>query len=383
MDAAAHPPRLFHHGGRLRALIVATRLGRDPPRVGRAALGLAALSWLPLMVVAAVEQLAGGPVEPTLSELAVHVRLLIAIPLFLVAAALLEARASEVVERLAGEELVPDNLALFQRARRIERLAVSTAADLILIGLAILLGQLELWHPLSLSGPLGGRPLVAHVLGPAAIWYGFVAFPIFCFLGLRMLYRWLLWAIFLWRLSRLPLRTEPHPDHAGGLAFLSRPTIAIATLLLAMGAVFAASWVARLQAAPESGAALGELFAVWLGLALVIALGPLVVFVGCLIRTRNAGHRDYGQLALTYARRFRARWLGPSPGPDLLGTSDIQALNDMAGSFRVAEETRPLPFGARELILVILAAAVPMLPLLASRIPLPELLFKILRAVVG
>ena len=93
--------------------------------------------------------------------------------------------------------------------------------------------------------------------------------------------------------------------------------------------------------------------------------------------------RDRREHAARCCRRFPRRWLESEPGPELLGSADIQALNDLGGSYQIVESMRPLPFGLRELLQVVVAAGLPMLPLLAMEVPLSNLLLKVLRALLG
>ena len=67
----------------------------------------------------------------------------------------------------------------------------------------------------------GGWQVAGEDMTMAGCWYLVISLPVMRFLALRWLWRILLWAWFLWRVSRLELRPRPaHPDRAGGLAFL-------------------------------------------------------------------------------------------------------------------------------------------------------------------
>ncbi|HZD30427.1 MAG TPA: hypothetical protein VE779_02085, partial [Candidatus Angelobacter sp.] len=62
-----------------------------------------------------------------------------------------------------------------------------------------------------------------------------VSANIFRFLVLLNLWKWLLWTIFMFRLSRLNLRLTPsHPDERGGLGFLARAPQAFAPVTFAI-----------------------------------------------------------------------------------------------------------------------------------------------------
>jgi hypothetical protein len=77
-------------------------------------------------------------------------------------------------------------------------------------------------------------------LSLAGIWYGYVSLPIFQFLLVRWYYRLVIWALFLWRVSRIRLNLiAVHPDRLGGLGFLPYTVNALFVLAIAHGAMVA------------------------------------------------------------------------------------------------------------------------------------------------
>jgi hypothetical protein len=78
-------------------------------------------------------------------------------------------------------------------------------------------------------GPSGTERLTV-----AGWWYAFVSLSLFRFVLARWYFRLIVWYIFLWRVSRLPLRLNPlHPDRAGGLGFLGNSVRAFQPVLVA------------------------------------------------------------------------------------------------------------------------------------------------------
>jgi hypothetical protein len=67
---------------------------------------------------------------------------------------------------------------------------------------------------------------------------------------------------------------------------------------------------------------------------------------------------------------FRRRWLLEHAE----GTPSFTELNNLGGSFRATEDTRPIPFGLRPVLVLWLAALVPMLPVLIASVPVSELI---------
>jgi len=116
-------------------------------------------------------------------------------------------------------------------------------------------------------------------------------------------------------------------------------------------------------------------------LQLVLFLGPLLVFSPLLIKTKRRGLQDYGALATSYTQSFDNKWVsGNAPqGEILLGSSDIQSLADLANSFQVVRKMSAFPFNRDNVIFIVAASVIPMLPLLLTVISLEEILLKVLK----
>jgi hypothetical protein len=204
---------------------------------------LAALAWLPLFVLSAIDGKAWGAAVavPFLRDIDAHLRFLIALPLLIVAEIVVHRRMRPVVTQFVTLGLVPDSVReRFDDAiRRAMRLRNSVVAEVLLLALVYGVGILVLWRYYVALGaatwyaaPAGdGRQL--HLAG---WWYFLVSLPLFQFLLLRWYLRIFIWARFLWHVSRIDVAYAPaHPDRTGGLGVLSRIGYAFAPLLIARG----------------------------------------------------------------------------------------------------------------------------------------------------
>jgi hypothetical protein len=117
---------------------------------------------------------------------------------------------------------------------------------------------------------------------------------------------------------------------------------------------------------------------------LVIVLGPLCVFVPKLNRARLAGLRTYGRLASDYVVAFAAKWANGATlqNEPLLGSSDIQSMADLDGSFAVVREIKLVPFGKETIVRFIFIIAVPLAPLALTMFSLEELLKRLIQIVL-
>jgi hypothetical protein len=114
-----------------------------------------------------------------------------------------------------------------------------------------------------------------------------------------------------------------------------------------------------------------------------LALAPLLSFSQTLVRARLEGLHHYGDLAYDYSRRFHDRWIIDGNRDALLGTSDIQSLADLGNSYERLDRMRPVPFGLHAAILIAAATAGPVLPLLATKVPVTELFSHVVRGMLG
>jgi len=356
--------------------------GEGPCR-GRRAAALAIITWIPLLALSAIEGRAIGPTprESFLFDFGAYAHFLVAIPLFFAAEAAAAKRLSEAGLHIITVGLVDpaDAPALHAAVARNQHLRESFLPELVILAIAVLglsaptLGLLPTntalsWHTVN----IGGR---AH-LSWAGVWYRFVSLPIFQFVLLWWLWRIAVWTRYLWDISRLRLRLMPaHADHAGGLGILADAHAPLALF------VFAAGWVPSANAAFQvcfAGAQIGAykaVMAAYLVLGALVCFGPLLVFVPALVRARWSGIQEYDRLAKTYARSFDDKWLhGGAQEEGLLGSPDIQSLADMANSYKVVDDMRPLPFGVRDVALFIVIALLPWVPLILLVIPLRDVM---------
>ena len=245
-------------------------------------LGLAVLTWLPLLAFAAAEgTLIGGRTVTFLASTAVHVRLLLGIPLFFAAEAAFDLRAGQVLRALVDSRLVAEcdepqfNRAIARASRWRDAGVIEFAAVAITILLAVnglrneLPSTISTWRIDAV-----GQPSLA------GWWNAAVSVPVYQFLMLRWVVHLTIWAWLLRQIARLDLRLTPtHPDLFGGLGILSVAHVALAPLNFALSAILAADYAEQLRYA---GADIREVF-LRIGLATAAStfalIAPLLLFM--------------------------------------------------------------------------------------------------------
>lgn len=364
------------------------RAGLAEPRAGMsasAALVVAAVAWLPLLILSAAAGLAVDTVTlPFLRDFADHTRFLVALPLLVLGDRFVGPALAGVARQFAGAGLVaPADLPAFEDA-----LAEASRRRDSVIGEAILLAaacagawtrlfdrllEVSSWQTVSGS---------SSALTLPGWWYFAVSLPLFQFLLYRWLWRGIVWTRFLARVARLPLRlVATHPDQAGGLGFLAVGQTSLAIVVFAVSAVLSAVLSEHVL---YSGAHVLDFKATLIGfvvLAATLPLAPLLVFAPALRAAKRKAVLEYGRLATAHHEAFEARWIRTreTGGEELLGSPDPSSLADLGATFEAVRRMQTIPVDKQSFLMLAVAAAVPLLPFVALEIPLRD----VVRQVVG
>ena len=355
--------------------------------VGRRILAFIVVAWLPLAVLTLAGGSAFGGVQlPFAADLGAHVRLLLALPLLIAAELIVHQRVQATVRQFIDRGIIaPADRAQFDGIiASVMRLRNSVTIEITLAVASILFGWWFWRETLSLHtgswqiavDSAGGESLTA-----AGWWYAYVSLNLFRFVLLRWYFRLMVWYLFLWRVSRLPLRLNPlHPDRAGGLGFIGTSVFAFIPVLFAQTTVLAGVIGSKILHEGMKLPAFYMEIASAVALLMALVLLPLLFFIAELARAKREGAREYGLLAMRYADEFRDKWMGERrpPGEPLVGSADIQSLADLAGAHDVLREMRLLPFSLHTIVRLAIVVAVPYLPLVLAMIPLEELVGRLI-----
>jgi hypothetical protein len=372
-------------GGPLFQLLYRAHLTDDALElVLRRILVISLFSWLPLLVLSALQgRLLGASVAvPFLMDVEVHIKFLVAMPLLIAAELVVHRRMRFIGRQFLERRLLPEKaIARFHAAiASAFRLRNSIMAEVLLIAFVYGVGILVVWRQfatLDTATWYAASSADGSRLSLAGWWYGYVSLPVFQFLLVRWYFRLVVWWRFLWQVSRIELGLIPtHPDRAGGLGFLARSVDAFSLLAVAHGALFAGQVANRIF---YLGATLPEFkmeAALLVILLLCMMIGPLLMFSAQLAQTWRTGLREYDALAQRYVREFDAKWLrGGAPADEpLVGSGDIQSLADLGNSIEVVRSMRLVPMTKEAVFQLVVATLAPVAPLALTMMPLEELL---------
>jgi len=349
---------------------------------------LIVVTWFPLVVLAALAGRATGHsvAVPLLSDPVIQTRFLFVVPLLALAELLVESSLGVQARHLLESGVIPqhERLAFESAKAEVTRLRNSAVGEGIILGLAV-------------TGSVAARLIIRLGLGEstwerttagttlAGWWYALVSMPILGFFLLRWVWVFLLWAWFLFRVSRLDLELTPtHADHVGGLGALGWGLASFATVLMAISAVISGGLAYEIV---HRGSSISELkyhVIIFVVLALIILHFPLLAFSGRLARCRFRGLLDFGSLIGRHDRAFDKKWIDRQDvDPEsLLGNPDVQTLAAIAAVFEHVDQMKLIPFDKKALAVLIAAALIPMIPLLGTAVPLTEILSKLVELMV-
>jgi hypothetical protein len=374
---------LFHIEGRLGLI------KKNVPLTKRRAYLAALLAWLPLLVLSALQGTAFGhsvPV-PFLHDFSAWTRFLLAVPMLILSENILGPRIADAAEHFVTSGVVDqkDYQRFDQMVAQGLRLRDSKIAELVIAVLAYLFVavafrytavHVSTWYAIRTNGE--------STFTWAGWWLLGISAPLLQFLLLRWLWRLFIWFRFLSQVRNLNLQLFPtHPDKAAGLSFVGETQRFFGALIFAytIGVTGVLANDIVYDKIPLQSFA--PAIACYVATAIIIVVGPLIVFAGILLRTKRQGLHQYGTLSTSYTGSFHRKWIeGMNPDNEqLLGTGDIQSLADLGNSFAYIERMSALPIDIRTLIHLVLASLIPLAPLLLAVMPLKEivkLLFKVL-----
>jgi hypothetical protein len=351
-------------GGPLRRLEGALRLTSLPRQI---MIALAA-TWFPVVLFSLVNEWTTGARSPLVHAPSLHVRLLVAMPVLLALDHVFPRVCRRTLRQLVTQGFVPDveEERLDHLLRGATRLADSVLPETLLAAGALAIGVGMLTGVIPSSGLSGrSRLTLAHT------WYALADLPFLQFLLWRSLWRWAIWVRVLIGIARFPLDLVPsHADRRGGLSFMRVPSIGYCgTLLFAVSSVLCADQVRRLDLGMTL-ASFTPLLVVFGTVGTLIAFGPLLCYTPLLLRVRREGAIQYSGLGSEVGRIFQRRWpddRGAIEPPDARAT---QPLVDLAALYRDnVDRMRPLLFDGRDLIILLIATLLPLVPIMLFHVP--------------
>ncbi len=349
-----------------------------------------AVVWLPLLIISIFEGRAfGGSVAvPFLYDWSTHIRFLIVIPLFLLADVITEPQLIKTIRQFQLSNLIPDEDqdSFQENIRRMGELIRSRWSDVLFLALVALFAMLEarLEPTLGSTSWLYVQDGSSSQLSFAGIWFYYFGIPLYQFILLNWLWRYIVWTQFLWRMSRIKLRLVAiHPDRSGGLGFIGIAQASFGPFILGISSLYSSILAKEIVFDGKELTDFAPEIAVLIALFLIFFLAPLLVFSPRLMSIRVNDLRRHSALASAAARSFTSRWIdvGDKDAQELLGSSQIDALANLATTYANIKRTRLAPIDLITILSIISTTLGPMLPLVLT-VYTPIEIFDVLKGIM-
>jgi len=352
-------------------------IGANEWNVGRRIIFAIAVGWVPLLLMQLLSD--RGNLLFVLKDYRINSRMLIALPVLLIAQPIMESSFRKMVGHIYDAGLLkgPDLAQMDHIIAKVIQLRDSVVPELVILLL------IAIHTAVSFRSVVGDSSWLAYSVGDSyhltlAGWYAvIVSGTIFQFLLGLNLWKWLLWTVFAFKVSRLNLQlVATHPDENGGLGFLGMTPLAFTPISFAAAAVIAATFRNQILHKGAHLASFAIPAIVLVVIVAVVALGPLVFFVPRLAAVRRKGILEYAILGQMQSTEFHEKWILHRAGreEELLDAAEISTLCDFGQAYDRIEEMKPFPTDRSALIALALSVAIPALPVVVAEIPLVVIL---------
>lgn len=344
--------------------------------VVRRAILTAATAWIPLVVLAVGQTIVSS--TPTaksfFTDFAVHARYLIAVPALIFAEPDCIPRFEGIARHFVDSGLIASfDMPRYERAlSSTRRLLDSIHSDLLVLLVAYVTVVAAMFYVPPDAFPDWWRSDKWY-FSPAGWWNMLVSLPILLILVFGWLWRLVLWGRFLVLMALLNLQLLPsHPDHVGGLKFVSTSLRGFRLISFAFGTLVAGALANRVVYHNAKLIDFKDLVVATVVFVVVVSAGPLIVFLRGLRQAKKKGIFEYGTLANRLGREFESKWLSPGTeiNREILQKEDFSATTDLYSVAANVYEMRDLPIKVKDLIVPVLPALVPFAIVALLSIPL-------------
>ncbi|HQW01818.1 MAG TPA: hypothetical protein PLR30_05040 [Saprospiraceae bacterium] len=347
-------------------------------------------AWLPLVVFTTIHgTLYDGAATPFLQDVAMHARILIALPVLILIRNVIGIKTTAAIKYMSDSLLDSEerHQMVSVTLPKMRRLACSSLTELILILLIVasvfsltrsgaygeLLGGASTWKFTSESGQ--------SMMTLAGKWAFYISIPFFQFLLLQWIWRYIVWIMLLFRFSRLPLLLLPtHADRAGGLGILILAQRSFSFIFVAGSLVISGQLIVHIMNAPDDILMVQRVGIGYIILCVILLLLPLVFFIDKLVKIKQIGLLHMSKLGTDMSRVFESEWLNDQSLEKRIEDKhvDPSMAYDYASMYDNIQQLRVVPVTLRDIASLVLTIALPFIPILFVYYSAAEVLQKII-----
>jgi len=372
-----------------RLLRSAGLIPREGLGVARRALFFTVLASVPIAIWAwiAGRAISAAAGEPLLQHFGVHVRCLVGIPILILAQGFAHGLTTQLLPWFVRSGVITaDKTDRFRDVvRSVGRLRSATLPWVAIAAIVIVWSATGPMHKDAdeMSWAIEGAGSSAQ-LGFGGWWFLFVARPIYIALVLGWAWRVVLLTVLFVRTAKLGLELVPtHPDGVGGLGFVERFATMFAPVVFVLSSALASQWAHQVLYHDTVVQTLRVPAVIFVVAMLLVFLAPLLVFAGPLIAAKRRAKLEYGALVGEHGDLVRKRWIlhESVAKTDILDAPELGPVADTVSLYDAVARMRPVPIGKAALLAIAVPAVVPLLLMFALKVPIMDILVKLLHAV--
>lgn len=356
---------------------------------GKLALVGLCITWLPLVIITAIEgTLYSGTQLPFLKDVPMQARVLVAIPMLIMIKFAIDGKVMAVLKYLSEALMSAEERELIFTTvlRRAKKMTGSALTEIILL-LIVVGSTISLVKSGAYSALEGGTTswMTSGIAGNqtlsfAGYWATIISIPIFQFLLLRWLWRYFVWVLLLFRLSKANLILLPtHADRAGGLGIIMLAQRSFSLVFVAGSVVISGELIAQLREHPDLFETIRGEGIAYIVISLVFILIPLLFFTAKLFKTKNEGLLYLSKLGATLSGKFEREWVNDLPIEKRIAAQQVDPsmVYDYSGVYDSVQQLRTIPVTLRDIISMGLTLFAPFIPIPLIHYSVAELIQKI------
>ena len=334
---------------------------------------LSGIAWLPLVVLTLIDGtfVSADITMPFVKDVEPYVRGLIVIPLLVMADNVIEPMMTKIVKYLRSSGIVPkseqvrlknvvENTAYLLNSRWIQALLISLA---VLVSWVLQADYVDMWHERNVTSwalHLENGDVDETLAG---LWYLFIASTMVSFLLYRWVWRFIVWSLFLYRVSCMKLELyASHTDQSGGLAIIGYGQALFAIIFIIMASLISSDLASNILYEGEQLVDVRRVVLVFIVISIIVIATPLFFFSSQLVSLKRKSLAEYGELQQQISRDFHQHWID-NKATNLVDSMQPSAMADYSAVYEVISSMRIVPLNPKAVVVLVVVLIVPFLPL--------------------
>ena len=334
---------------------------------------LSGIAWLPLVVLTFFDGtlISTDITMPFVKDVVPYVRGLIVIPLLVIADNVIEPMMIKTSSYLRASGIVPESdIRHLDNAEGATSYLINTKWIQVLLALLAILvswvlqaDYVDMWTERNVTS------WALHLEGDkvdetlAGMWFLLVTSPMVSFLLYRWIWRFLVWSIFLYRVSRMKLALyASHTDLSGGLAIIGYGQSLFAIIFIIIASLIASDLASNILYEGEKLVDVKQVVLVFIVISILVIAAPLFFFTNKLVSLKRNSLAAYGALQQQISRDFHRHWID-NKAKELVDSMQPSAMADYSAVYEVVDNMRVVPLNPKAVFVLAIVLFVPFLPL--------------------